>query len=146
MKIFLAGIMQGSRRDHLIDSQEYRVCITEALQRHVPGAQIIDPWSLHPDSIHYDAETARHVFHSLTETAAEADLLIAFLPQASMGTAMEMLTAYRAGKPIIAVTPLVHQWAIRFTAAEILPDMDALLDYIESGRLAAHLTPRSVLR
>jgi hypothetical protein len=142
MHVFLAGIMQGSRQDHLIDSQDYRQRITEAIQRHLPGAQITDPYALHPHSIHYDAETARDVFHSLTAAAAGADVLIAFLPQASMGTAMEMWTAYQAGKHIIAVTPLVHQWAIRFTANEILADLDALLAYIESGRLAALAPPR----
>jgi nucleoside 2-deoxyribosyltransferase len=141
MHIFLAGIMQGSRQDHLIESQDYRLLITEALQRHVPGVTITDPWAMHPESINYDPETARRVFHSLTAVAAEADVLIAFLPQASMGTAMEMYQAYQAGKHIIAVTTLVHQWAIRFTASEILPDMEALLDYIESGRLASYLTP-----
>jgi hypothetical protein len=146
MHIFLAGIMQGSRPDHLIDSQDYRLLITEAIQRHVPDATITDPWAMHPDSINYEPETAREVFHTLTAAAAQADVLIAFLPQASMGTAMEMWTAYQARKHIIVVTPLVHQWAIRFTANEILPDLEALLDYIASGRLVACLTQAGALR
>jgi nucleoside 2-deoxyribosyltransferase len=140
MRVFLAGIMQGSRLDHLIDSQDYRQLISDALQRHLPHVEIIDPYALHPNSIHYDAETARTTFLTLTMAAAEADVVIAFLPQASMGTAMEMWSAFQAGKPIIAVTPLVHQWAIRFIANEILPDLDTLLAYIESGRLTAVLT------
>jgi hypothetical protein len=146
MHIFLAGIMQGSRQDHLIASQDYRRLITQAIRRHVPGATITDPWAMHPDSINYDPDTAREVFHTLTAAAAEVDVLIAFLPQASMGTAMEMWTAYQAHKHIIAVTPLVHQWAIRFTANEILPDLEALLNYIESGRLLACLTQADQVR
>ncbi|MCZ7667188.1 MAG: hypothetical protein M5U34_08215 [Chloroflexi bacterium] len=35
----------------------------------------------------------------------------------------------------MAVTPFVHHWAVRFTANEILPDLDTLLVEIENGRL-----------
>ena len=61
--------------------------------------------------------------------------MIAYLPKMSMGTAMEMWEAYNAGIYIVAVTPYVHHWAIRFTANEILPDLETLLVVIENGRL-----------
>lgn len=61
--------------------------------------------------------------------------MIAYLPHASMGTAMEMWEAFNVGIYIVAVTPFVHHWAVRFTANEILPDLDTLLVEIENGRL-----------
>lgn len=134
MHVFIAGIMQGDRRDDQIDSQNYRLTITNALKAHFPDAQILDPWALNPNSVNYTAEQARHTFLTMTEKAAEVDLLIAFLPQASMGTAMEMWQAYKAGVPIIAVTPLVHHWAIRFTANMIVPDLDELERMMADGR------------
>ncbi|MFQ5399422.1 MAG: hypothetical protein ACE5E7_07465 [Anaerolineae bacterium] len=135
MHIFIAGVMQGGRHDDQLDSQTYRVRITEALRAHIPGVTITDPWAMHPNSVNYDEETARHTFLSLTKQAGNADLLIAFLPIPSMGTAMEMWEAYQAGVYIIAVTPFVHHWAVRFTANEILPDLEHLLAYIKNGRL-----------
>jgi hypothetical protein len=136
MRVFIAGVMQGVRSDHLIDDQDYRVQITQALEKNLPGVAITDPWALNPGSYDYEADRARRTFLTMTTAAAEADVLIAYLPRPSMGTAMEMWSAFQAGKYIIAVTPLLHHWAIRFTANEIFPDLESLLTYIHSGRFA----------
>ncbi len=136
MHVFIAGVMQGERRDDQIDNQDYRSQITQALQAAVPQVTITDPFALNPNSVNYDEVQARHTFLTLTKKAWEADLLIAYLPKVSMGTAMEMWEAYRSGVYIIAVTPHIHHWAIKFTANEILPDMDSLLDWIGDGRLS----------
>jgi hypothetical protein len=134
--VFIAGVMQGSRLDDRIDGQDYRLRISEALQRHLPDTDVTDPWMLHPNSVAYgDAET-RQTFMDNTDLARQADVLIAYLPHASMGTAIELWEAHHNGTYIIAVTPMVHNWVVRITADEILPDLDSLLAYIESGRLA----------
>lgn len=135
MHIFIAGVMQAERLDDQIVSQDYRARITRALRAAMPGVQITDPFALNPDSVNYDDDRARHTFLTMTKKAAEADLLIAYLPQVSMGTAMEMWEAHQAGAYIIAVTPHVHHWAIRFTTNEILPDLDSLEEMISNGRL-----------
>ena len=140
MHVFLAGVMQGSRQDHLIDSQNYRVRIAQALEAHLPDVKITDPWSLNPESVDYNLAQARQTFESMTSQAAEADVLIAYLPEASMGTAIEMWTAFNAGTTIIAVTPLQHNWVVRLTADTVLPDLDTLLSTIETGRFPQLLT------
>ena len=144
MHIFIAGVMQGKRLDDQVDDQSYRVRITDALHTYMPEAQISDPWALNPSSVSYDDETAQKTFMAMTALAGTADLLIAYLPTISMGTAMEMWQAYQSGAYIVAVTPHVHQWAIRFTADEILPDLDSLLASIENGSLTRVLTERQV--
>ena len=135
MKVFIGGIMQGQRQDDQIDSQTYRVQITEAFQKSAPEISMIDPWALNPDSVNYDADRARNTFITMTRKVQEADLMIAYIPRMSMGTAMEMWEAYNKGVYIVAVTPYIHHWAIRFTASEILPDLETLLADIENGRL-----------
>lgn len=135
MRVFIAGVMQGDRQDLLLDDQNYRVQITQALRTHLPQVEIIDPWAANPDGVHYEEERARHTFLTMTQKAGEADLLIAYLPKPSMGTAMEMWQAYQAGVYIVAVTPFCHNWAVRFTANEILPDLESLLLAIGNGRI-----------
>ncbi len=135
MHVFIAGVMQGERRDDQIDSQSYRSRITEALRTHIPEVTITDPFALNPNSVNYEVEQARHTFLTMTKEAGKADLIIAYLPSVSMGTAMEMWEAFQSGVHIIAVTPYVHHWAIRFTATEILPDLETLFQRIESGTL-----------
>jgi hypothetical protein len=137
MHVFIAGIMQGSRQDEGVEVQAYRVQIAEALKRHVPGAEIVDPWQIHPASPSYTDEEAARTFLTMTAKAGEVDVVIAYLPHASMGTAIEMWTAYHAGKPIVVVSPLQHNWVIRLCAHEVLPDMESLLTYIADGRLSA---------
>lgn len=133
MQIFIAGIMQGSREDHLIDGQDYRAKITQALEANVPHVQIFDPYALHPNSIHYGLEQARETMDSFTIMASRADLVIAYLPEASMGTAIEMWSAYKSQKPVIAVTPLTHNWIVRLTAEAVVPDLDSLIEAINEG-------------
>ncbi len=134
MHVFLAGVMQGTRLDNRIDDQSYRVRLTAALKAHVPGVRITDPWAMHPNSVNYDAAQARRTFLTMTKEAGMADVLIAYLPTLSMGTAMEMWEASQRNTYIIAITPHVHHWAIRFTSNEILPSLDDLLAHIENGR------------
>ncbi len=133
MHIFLAGIMQGSRQDHLIDAQDYRNKITQALEANVANVRISDPYALHPDSIYYGLEQVRDTFESFTTMASEADVVIAYLPEASMGTAIEMWSAHKSKKPVIAVTPLTHNWVVRLAAEAVLPDLDSLITAINDG-------------
>ena len=144
MHVFIAGVMQGARTDDQIDDQDYRVRITEALQTYLPGVHISDPWALNPGSVDYDEDRARRTFHNMTELAGTADLLIAYLPTVSMGTAMEMWQAYQTDTYIVAVTPHEHHWAIKFTADEIVPDLDSLFAKIENGTFSRVLQRRRV--
>ncbi|GJM42620.1 MAG: hypothetical protein DHS20C20_29020 [Ardenticatenaceae bacterium] len=144
LRVFIAGVMQANRHDTLIESQNYRLQISQILRQCIPSVQLIDPWAENPNSIHYNEEQARHTFLSMTHKASEADLLIAYLPLPSMGTAMEMWQAYQANTYIIAVTPFVHHWAIRFTANKILPDLDSLFGLLENGRFLQEIVPAAL--
>lgn len=135
MHVFIAGVMQAERLDDQIVDQNYRQRITQSLTAAMPDVEITDPFALNPYSVDYNDDRARHTFLSMTRKASEADLLIAYLPKVSMGTAMEMWEAFQAGVYIVAVTPHIHHWAIRFTTNEILPDLDSLDELIGNGRL-----------
>ena len=143
MHVFIAGVMQAERLDNQIVSQDYRARISQVLKSTIPDVTITDPFALNPGSVNYDTERARHTFLTMTKKAAEADLLIAYLPQVSMGTAMEIWEAYQAGAYIIAITPHIHHWAIRFTTNEILPDLDSLEVMIGNGRLHQIMSSRN---
>lgn len=145
MRVFIAGVMQADRTDRLLEAQDYRQKISQALQRMSPEVEILDPFALHPNSVSYDEETARNTFLHLTKLAGTADLLIAYLPKPSMGTAMEMWQAYQSQAYIVAVTPYVHHWAVRFTANEVLPDLETLLAHIENGRIPQLLQARAIV-
>jgi hypothetical protein len=132
MHVFLAGIMQGSLQENTVHSQEYRRKISTIVRRRFPNAEVLDPWALHPNSPTYEAEQARQTFFHFCEQAGKTDLLIAYLPEASLGTAIEMWEAYRHGVPVITVSPMADNWAIRFLSWRICPSLEDLETLLES--------------
>ena len=146
LRVFIAGVMQANRHDTQLESQDYRLLLSTALRRHIPNVQLIDPWAENPNSLQYSEEQARHTFLTMTHKASEADLLIAYLPLPSMGTAMEMWQAYQGNTYIIAITPFMHHWAVRFTANDILPDLESLLEWLENGRFHQKIIPAVLAR
>lgn len=133
--VFLAGIIQGSKVEAAIHSQDWRQCLRRSLERYVPGVDIHCQYSLHPNSITYDLPEIRRTIEEGNRKAADCDALVAFLPTASMGTAIEMYEAYRSGAVVLAVTPLAANWVIRAYSHRILPDMAAFETFLAEGGL-----------
>ena len=141
MKIFLAGIMQGSHLGAVLHNQNYRDDLKALLKECIPDAEVYDPLADHADSLDYDDDMGRSVFMKHNRMCAEVDVLIAFVPEASMGTAIEMWEAHRAGKRVITISPLTHNWAVRFLSDIVYSDMDAFRDALISGKLPRQLSP-----
>ena len=142
MKIFLAGIIQGSLVEADIHEQDWRRDIADIVRRHLPAAELYCHYSRHPESIRYDLPDIRRTFEEGIRRAAECDLLIAYLPAASMGTAIEMYEAARAGAVVLAVTPMAANWVVRLYSDRILGGLPALEALLASGRLAGTMHAR----
>jgi hypothetical protein len=135
MRVFIAGIMQGSRPGSAIAPQEYRDQIADALRARVPGVEILDPNQIHPDGAGYDRELARRTLVEMAELAATADCLVAYVPEASMGTAIEMWQAHRVGVPVYTISPLAENWVVFTLSTEVFPSLAAFVDFVASGGL-----------
>lgn len=133
--IFLAGIIQGSIVEETIHAQDWRTPISTLLARHIPGATIYCHYSAHPNSITYDGEKIRETFDEGVRRCVESDLTICYLPSASMGTAIEMYEAYRAGKLVVTISPLAANWVVRLYSHVIVPDLAAFEALLASGQL-----------
>ena len=139
MRFFLAGIMQGSHAEALIHDQEYRTRIRRLLEIHFPGADVYDPRTDHAESLGYDHATGRQVFFHHNRMCREVDVLLAFVPEASMGTAIEMWEAYQHGAAVIAVSPLKHNWAVKFLSHVLYADLEAFEAALERGEIAERI-------
>jgi len=139
MRVFLAGIIQGSLAHRAVHDQDYRRRLKELLAEHLPDAHVYDPVAGHADSIRYDDATGREVFFRHAEMCRTIDVLLAFVPEASMGTAIEMWEAYRHGVAVVTISPLAVHWAIRFLSHAIYSDLDEFEKELCSGRLAQRI-------
>jgi hypothetical protein len=136
VRVFIAGIMQGSRLDRYIDDQDYRRSIAEAIGQYSNEVEIVDPNELHPNGVDYDDGLARQVLLEMAGLAGQCDLLVAYAPKASMGTAIEMWQAFQAGVPIVSISPMGANWVIRHLSDVLLSDLNAFRSWAAEGGLA----------
>ncbi|MFO0900931.1 MAG: hypothetical protein U0836_26175 [Pirellulales bacterium] len=133
MRFFLAGIMQGSHLGLLLHNQDYRAGLKALLAEYFPGAEIYDPLADHQNSLAYDDDFGRRVFLGHNELCGQVDVLLAFVPQASMGTAIEMWEAYRHGKVVLTVSPLEHNWTVKYLSHRVYADVEQFTAELQSG-------------
>ena len=136
MRIFVAGIMQGSRQDHDIGDQDYRAAISDIILLQYPEAEVVCPMELYPDSPGYGYERGKRTFLDLANRAGEAEVVVAYLPEASMGTAIEMWQAYGGGARVLALSPMANNWVVKFLSDRVFPTMGDFADFIASDGLA----------
>ncbi len=135
LRFFLAGIMQGSHRTDRLHGQEYREHLRRAFVAHFPEAKVYDPLTNHAGSLHYDEETGRRVFFGHNLMCREIDVLVAFVPEASMGTAIEMWEACQHGAAVITISPMRRNWTVRFLSHAVYEDLRTLEEALASGEV-----------
>ena len=135
MRIFLSGIIQGSHRGKNIYAQTYRHALKDMLHRHAPQADLVCPLDLHPNSVDYDDDLARQTFHEMIRLAQEADVVVAYLPEASMGTAIEMWQAHLRGVPVLTISPLVENWVVKMASDRVFPTIEDFEAFLAQGGL-----------
>ena len=89
----------------------------------------------HAGSLDYNDDTGRAVFMQHNRMCREVDVVIAFVPEASMGTAIEMWEAFRHDRIVIAISPLTHDWVIKFCSHVMYSDLATFEQALRSGEL-----------
>jgi hypothetical protein len=133
MRVFIGGVMQASIHGKGIVDQGYRQQISQAIRARWPEVEVVDPFSLHPNSVDYDDASARATLFAMVDLAAASDLVVAYVPAASMGTALEMYAAYQRGVPVVTVSPLATNWVVIALSARVYSDLAAFLAAIAAA-------------
>ena len=141
--VFLSGVIQGSHADDTLHAQNYRQELRDIITAAHPEAEVVCPVELNPESVAYDNEAARRAFMSELDLAAKADVLVAYAPVATMGTAVEMYRAHAAGRLVFTISPMATNWTVRFLSAQVFEDLPAFEAFVRNGGLgravAVHL-------
>ena len=154
---FLSGVMQGRKADgdgvEGTVPQDYRAQVAAAVLAADSSAVVIEPWELvaklcegmyppgtsQSEMFKEDAHV-RLAFSACVEAAANADVVISYLPEASMGSAVEIYAAREAGRTVLAIAPgsMAGNWVVRSYADELFASIDEL-----SVWLGSHVTHAS---
>ena len=132
-RVFIGGIMQGSRHENTLDPQTYRHIIGDCLRAHLAQVEVIDPFQLHPASLGYGRDLARQTLIALAQEAGRADAVIAFVPEASMGTALEMWEAHQGHKPIFTISPMQHNWVVQCLSTQVFATLEEFCAFVTCG-------------
>lgn len=135
IRFFLAGTMQGGRTDSGMIEQDYRRQIERTLRDTFPDIQVHDPLHDYVGVDSRDLAANRAIFERNNQICAESDAIIAFLPQTSMGTAIELWEAYRAKKVVVVISPLRENWVLQFLATHRYETLAAFETAVRSGEL-----------
>ena len=127
MKVFIAGVMQGNRKDSNIHSQKYRAVITQKLSELIDEIEVVDPDLTDPDRLTYTHEQAKNMFMKYCNTAGKVDLLISYLPEASMGSAIEMWMAHQNNVPIVTISPMKANWVVKLLSKAVYTNIEEFL-------------------
>jgi len=130
-RFFLAGIIQGSQRGRELYPQGYRERIKRALKGKFPQAEVFCPYELHPNSIDYDAQRGKETFLKMIEEARRSDCLVAYLPEASLGTAIEIWESHKSGVPIWTISPMTENWVVKFFSTKVFPSLGDFEAYLQ---------------
>jgi hypothetical protein len=140
VRIFIAGVMQASSVSKGIVDQRYRSEIRAALLARWPDLDVIDPFELHPNSVDYQDAEAKATLLSLLDLACSSDLVVAYAPIASMGTALEMYAAYLQNIPVVTISPMVDNWVVRVLSHRVFPDLTSFTDFVAGAESPASLS------
>ena len=127
--------MQGSNRGDVLEQQDYRSQLRHLLTEHFPGSEIYDPLQGNEGSVEYDEERARATFVGHNHMCREVDAVVAYVPEASMGTAIEIWEAYSHGKVVISISPLVRNCVIRLCSHFVCDDLAAFEAALSSQQI-----------
>jgi hypothetical protein len=140
LRVFIAGVMQASILDRGIVDQSYRSEIRQALLIRWPNLTVVDPYELHPGSVEYPDSEAKETLFEMIALAASSDLMIAYAPVASMGTALEMYVAYQHKVPVLTISPLKENWVVRALSRRVFPDLASFIEFVGGAESFAALS------
>ncbi len=141
-RFFIAGVLQGSNCGLEVHDQGYRDVIREILEKVFTDGEVYCPVQKHPNSISYDEEKAREVFFHHLEKVRKSHCLVVYLPEASMGSSIEMWEAFHEKVIIVAITPMTTNWVVSLLSDYVGADMDVFGDFVASGELEQLLQKR----
>lgn len=135
MKVYIGGTMRGSVSGDSFVDQNYREEIAEILETHNKDILVFDP--LEDCDVEAsnkaDFETGKKVFFGEIDEVCDCNLLIVYLPEASMGSAIEMWMADERHIPIISITTMKENWTIKFLSNKIFSSMKEFRQAVEKG-------------
>lgn len=140
LSFYLSGTMQGSKKDTSITEQDYRQILREIILKTYPSSEIICPRDLFQNVSPNDTETIKLIIPKCVEVSRNCDIVIAYLPEASMGSAVELWEAHKNSKTVLVITTMRHNAMILSIADKIFNDFSDLDTFLQNTEVESLVT------
>ena len=116
----------------------FHPCYSEFILQCDPTAEVRDPYDIcdTPEQLQ-DNDKIRFIFETNVQRAVESDIVVAFIPSASMGTAVEIHEAWQAKKIVYTISPLARNWVIRLYSTKVFSTMDEFKEFFKQHHSTA---------
>ena len=138
-RILIAGIVRGSHHGRGAHPQQYRTKIREILRRRLPDAEVYTPIESVQNTHDLAFLQSCDIFFDVVQRAARYDAVIAYLPEASLGTAIQMWEAYRNQHVVVTISPMKENHAVKALSSHVCKDLAEFRKFVSSGRFEALL-------
>ena len=142
IRCFIAGIIQGSKKNLDIHDQHYRDQIRSILETQDSDIEVYCPVQEHPNSVSYDDSQAREVFFTHLTRVRRSHILVVYLPEASLGSGIEMWEARQQNRLILTISPMTTNWIVRILSDVVFENLESFREFVESGALHRTLQER----
>jgi hypothetical protein len=133
VNIYVTGILQGSK-DKAFFPQDYRKKLVEAIKKSWQTTTVYSP------TINTDVENPESLkeavkqFEQQLAILKKANIVVAYIPEAGMGCAIEIYNAAMRGKYVVTITPLKQNRVIRMFSHDIYDSIESFTEACKVGK------------
>ena len=131
--IYVTGILQNSRSKDLYP-QDYRKNIVDAIKETWESAIVQCPIIVgSADNKESLKETVKE-FEQQLALLKKANIVVAYIPEPSMGSAIEIYNASLRGKYVVTISPIKTNRVVRMFSHDIYDSIESFLDACKIGK------------
>ena len=133
VKIFVSGIVHGSRENDVYP-QCYRKRLVDVIEKSWETAIVSCPSIANSKTSTESLTDTMKAFELQLSSLKKSDIVVAYIPEASMGAAIEIYNASLRGKYVVTITPLQSSRIIKIFSHDIYDSVDSFEQACEIGK------------
>lgn len=142
MKYFISGVMQGSSTSETtkktLNDQNYRETLKTILKKYDKSCEIHDPYDKpkeylkDQEHLFSDNKFITDLFEEILFEMRKCDVIVSYLPQASMGSSIELWEAYKLKKEVYVITEMTQNWVTRICSNQMFESIESFEEFMKN--------------
>lgn len=132
VSIYITGIQRGSKKE--LHPQTYRKQIIDAIRETWDSATLQCPTIDESRDKEEQLKDTVKEFEQRLSLLKKANIIVAYIPEASMGSAIELYNASLRGKYVVTISPMRSNRIIRLFSHDIYDSVESFINACQVGK------------